>query len=294
MEVGLYDAGYRHLHLDDCWAAKERNATGFPYPEIDHFPNGESAPAATSAEKPSSRSFGVARQRELAPYPSPSCPFFVSFHLAHRGSPLLVAGDRGPVSSAGLLRAAGMKPVIDYVHSKGNDGDKLVFGLYTCGGTKTCVGGRVGSENHWTQDAQAYAEWGVDWVKMDWCNSAPQDPRDTYPKMGKALNESGRHIAFNMCEWGKENPWEWGDSCAQSWRATGDHTGTWSSTKSIISEIMKIPANYSGRPYGWNDMDMVRLPSLSLSTATPPATHARALPSCSCSCSGIRSIRLGS
>jgi hypothetical protein len=124
MEVGLYDAGYRHLHLDDCWAAKERNATGFPYPEIDHFPNGESAPAATSAEKPSSRSFGVARQRELAPYPSPSCPFFVSFHLAHRGSPLLVAGDRGLVSSAELLRAAGMKPVIDYIHSRG-----LRFGI---------------------------------------------------------------------------------------------------------------------------------------------------------------------
>ena len=41
------------------------------------------------------------------------------------------------------------------------------------------------------------------------CNSKPQDPKSTYPKMGKALNASGRHIAFNMCEWGLENPWEW-------------------------------------------------------------------------------------
>eukprot|EP01052_Picozoa_sp_SAG31_P038384 SAG31_NODE_5118_length_2730_cov_6.394147_4_plen_102_part_00 len=49
------------------------------------------------------------------------------------------------------------------VHSKGDPGDKLVFGLYTCGGTKTCVGGRVGSENYWEKDAAAYAEWGVDW-----------------------------------------------------------------------------------------------------------------------------------
>jgi hypothetical protein len=93
------DAGYRHLHLDDCWAAKERNATGYPYPEHDHFPNG-------------------------------------------------------------------MKPVIDYVHSKGKDGDNLVFGLYTCGGMETCVGGRVGSEDYWEQDAAAYAEWGVDWVRV--------------------------------------------------------------------------------------------------------------------------------
>ena len=53
--------------------------------------------------------------------------------------------------------------------------------------------------------------WGVyrSWVKMDWCHSAPQDPRTTYPKMSKALNSTGRPIHFNMCEWGVENPWEW-------------------------------------------------------------------------------------
>jgi hypothetical protein len=33
--------------------------------------------------------------------------------------------------------------------------------------------------------------------------------------MGKAMNNTGRHMHFNMCEWGKENPWEWGDDCAQ-------------------------------------------------------------------------------
>ena len=47
-----------------------------------------------------------------------------------------------------------MKPVVDYVHSKG-----LAFGLYTCGGTKTCVGNRPGSKDHWQQDADVFAEW---------------------------------------------------------------------------------------------------------------------------------------
>ena len=47
-----------------------------------------------------------------------------------------------------------MLATADYVHSKGDEGDKLVFGLYTCGGKETCVGGRVGSENYWTQDAR--------------------------------------------------------------------------------------------------------------------------------------------
>ena len=60
---------------------------------------------------------------------------------------------------------------------------------------------------------------------MDWCNSAPQDPRAAYPTMSKALNQSGRHIGFNMCEWGRENPWEWGGDIANSWRMSGDHTG---------------------------------------------------------------------
>ena len=95
------------------------------------------------------------------------------------------------------------------------------------------------------------------WISQDWCNSKPQDPKETYPKMGKALNESGRHIHFNMCEWGLENPWEWGDSCAQSWRMGGDHTGTWSSLKGVVQNVMKIPAEYTGKPYGWNDMDML-------------------------------------
>jgi hypothetical protein len=185
MEVGLYDAGYRHFHLDDCWADLQRNATGFLQAERDHFPNG-------------------------------------------------------------------MKPIVDYAHSKG-----LTFGLYTCAGTYTCVGKRPGSKDHWTQDAQVFAEWGVDWVKMDWCNTNGMVPEDTYPKMADALNKSGRHIHFNMCEWGKDDPWKWGPKVAQSWRATGDHTGNWDSTKGIIAQRTAIPAAEGGAPYAWNDMDML-------------------------------------
>jgi alpha-galactosidase len=185
VEVGFYDAGYRHFHLDDCWASKERTADGKLQPEADHFPNG-------------------------------------------------------------------MKKLVDYAHSKGLD-----FGLYTCGGTRTCVGGRAGSKDHWTDDANLWASWGVDWVKMDWCNSQGEDIKTTYSKMSKAFNTSGRHIHFNMCEWGLENPWEWGDQIAQSWRMGGDHTGIWSSTKSVIQHTAAIPAKYTGVPYGWNDMDML-------------------------------------
>ena len=89
------------------------------------------------------------------------------------------------------------------------------------------------------------------------CNSAPQDPKTTYPIMSSAMNKSGRAIHFNMCEWGKEDPWEWGDAVAQSWRMSGDHTGVWKSTKQQIQLSAAIPVEYTGKPFGWNDMDMV-------------------------------------
>lgn len=74
----------------------------------------------------------------------------------------------------------GMKVLIDYVHDKG-----FKFGLYTDAGTYTwfglsmvawliltnSVGGRPGSYGHYEQDAKTWASWGVDFVKMDWCNT---------------------------------------------------------------------------------------------------------------------------
>lgn len=59
------------------------------------------------------------------------------------------------------------------------------------------------------------------------------DVQTSYGAMSKALNASGRHMAFSMCEWGLENPWEWGNGVAQAWRMHGDHTGNWDSTAEV-------------------------------------------------------------
>merc|ERR1712151_707866 len=82
-------------------------------------------------------------------------------------------------------------------------------------------------------------------------------PAETYPIMSDALNKSVRHIHFNMCEWGVDAPWTWGPAVAQSWRATGDHTPVWESTKGIIAQRTAVPASEGGMPYAWNDMDMI-------------------------------------
>lgn len=54
----------------------------------------------------------------------------------------------------------GIKPVADYIHSRG-----MLFGIYTARGSSTCMG-RPGSDGHEQIDADTYAEWGVDYLKV--------------------------------------------------------------------------------------------------------------------------------
>jgi len=60
---------------------------------------------------------------------------------------------------------SGIKALADYVHSKG-----LKLGIYSDVGYKTCAS-RPGSRGHEFQDAQTYAQWGIDYLKYDWCNA---------------------------------------------------------------------------------------------------------------------------
>jgi len=111
---------------------------------------------------------------------------------------------------------------------------------------------------------------GVDWVKMDWCGGAV-DVHGSYAAMGKALNESGRHIALNMCR-GDTRPWSWINPFAQSWRVTEDHSGTWSQPshgiKQGIATAMTIPRS------AYNGFFIILGPFLAhFSPSTPPRTR---------------------
>ena len=63
---------------------------------------------------------------------------------------------------------------------------------------------------------------------------------------------------LNMCEWGVNAPWKWGGQIAQSWRMSKDHVGIWASTKAQVRSTALIPDDYTGRPWAWNDMDMLQ------------------------------------
>ena len=155
---------------------------------------------------------------------------------------------------------SGIKALADYVHSKG-----LKFGIYTDVGTMTCAK-RPGSIGHEYQDAKQYANWGVDYLKEDWCNTLPgQNSESSYTLMRNALAESGRPIVFSICEWGSTKPWLWAGSIGNLWRATGDIQDCWDCKKdwggngvTQIIDQMNGLETYAG-PGHWNDPDMLEV-----------------------------------
>ncbi len=145
----------------------------------------------------------------------------------------------------------GMKAVADYVHSKG-----LKFGMYSCAGNLTCAG-YPGSFEHEFIDAKTFAEWGVDFLKYDYCYHSPIIPGENlYRRMGLALDNSGRDILFSACSWGVDETHEWVKSTGASmWRSTGDIFDTWQSIKDLAKQQEKLhPYNGVGC---FNDMDML-------------------------------------
>ncbi len=115
-----------------------------------------------------------------------------------------------------------MTALAEYVHSK-----NLLFGVYSDAGARTCAG-RPGSAGYETNDANSYAEWGVDYLKYDNCNSNGSKPEVRYPIMRDALNKTGKYIFFSMCEWGVDDPATWAPNVGNSWRTTGDIRDQWS------------------------------------------------------------------
>jgi alpha-galactosidase len=157
---------------------------------------------------------------------------------------------------------SGMKALSDYVHSKG-----LKLGIYSDCGWKTC-GGKPGSRGREFQDAQTYAQWGVDYLKYDWCNADSLNAEGAYLTMRDALRAAGRPMVFSICEWGNQKPWLWGAKMGHLWRTTGDITacfdcvvdhGSWKSSGILqIIDMQQGLRQYAG-PGHWNDPDMLEV-----------------------------------
>ncbi|HOK99871.1 MAG TPA: glycoside hydrolase family 27 protein [Bacteroidales bacterium] len=161
---------------------------------------------------------------------------------------------------------SGIKALADYVHSKG-----LKLGIYSDAGWKTC-GGYPGSRGYEFQDALQFAEWGIDYLKYDWCNTDNLVAEEAYKTMAHALMAAGRPIVFSICEWGNNKPWLWGAKYGHLWRTTGDIVdcwncelghGSWVSNGILRILDMQMDKNLNLRQYAgpghWNDPDMMEV-----------------------------------
>ena len=145
----------------------------------------------------------------------------------------------------------GMRPLADELHAMG-----FLFGMYSCAGVLTCAG-YPSSYDHEFVDAQTFADWGVDYLKYDFCNfPANADGKTRYATMAMALKATGRDILFAACNWGTDEPWKWMKSIGvDMYRSTGDIQDNFKS----FSDIARSQLNnfcMSG-PCCFNDIDML-------------------------------------
>jgi len=162
---------------------------------------------------------------------------------------------------------SGIKALADYVHSKG-----LKFGIYSDAGTMTC-GDQPASYGYEEKDAKMFAEWGVDYLKYDYCHcpdyaSLNNDYKmaiSRYKTMGDALRATGRPIVYSICEWGPRSPWLWGKEVGgHLWRTSYDVGDKWDEPRNETSQIgiltsidVMLDLERFAGPGGWNDPDML-------------------------------------
>jgi alpha-galactosidase len=172
-----------------------------------------------------------------------------------------------------------MKILADFVHEKG-----LKLGIYSSPGPTTCQG-LEGSYQHEAEDARTFAEWGIDYLKYDWCSYSkiakkpliplPQFFHEDhfyvhfryelaelvkpYQKMREELDKIPRDIVYSLCPMtykGKLNASYWGPHVkANLWRTSGDIRDNWKSMSHIGFCQHKFYQNMG--PGYWNDPDML-------------------------------------
>eukprot|EP01136_Pigoraptor_vietnamica_P027484 Opistho-1_new@83826 len=184
--------------------------------------------------------------------------------------------DQGRLVADPVRFPSGMRALGDYIHSLG-----MKFGLYTASGKTTCSS-FAGSWGNEKVDAQTFADWGVDFLKLDCCSSTKEMKDVAYPAMSDALNATGRPIVYS-CDTDElfanpllalesgERPYAWGPSKCNMIRTSGDIKDDW------FRVMLNLDLNdrwwdltemaQFAQPGTWNDPDMLVVGMGALSAA---------------------------
>jgi alpha-galactosidase len=196
----------------------------------------------------------------------------VSTGLAADGYDTVVIDDcwmAATRSATGALRPDattfpdGIPYVANVVHSLG-----LKLGIYASAGTATCAG-RPGSYGHYTQDAQTFASWGVDFVKLDFCHvPSGANTATLFNQFGAALSAANRGIVYSQelpvsAGWSPGGPTltelvAASSATSNMWRIAPDEKATVAAGVSITQRLeADLPLYSYASPGHWNDLDML-------------------------------------
>ena len=153
---------------------------------------------------------------------------------------------------------SGIPSLVSWLHTR-----NFSFGLYTSAGDETCSsGGRngsvPGSRGHYTLDARTFAEWRVDYVKLDWCGDIKKEPkqgRAAHEAFARAMNVSGRPMFLEVVA-GYFFLGARIGSVANAWRFCEDHKDSWGKTREQLA-CRDDQLNATGGPGAWASMDVL-------------------------------------
>lgn len=158
---------------------------------------------------------------------------------------------------------SGIPSLVDWLHAR-----NFSFGLYTSAGNVTCSsGGRpypiLGSEGHYVQDANTFASWDVDYVKVDWCGDVKNLPidgiavgRKDYVAFSNALTNStpSKAMFFEGVAAMLFLLWDV-ETYVNAWRASTDHHDNWKNTMEVLATVEVV--DFASHPGAWSYMDVL-------------------------------------
>jgi alpha-galactosidase len=180
----------------------------------------------------------------------------------------------------------GLRWLTGWLHAHG-----LLAGIYTDAGASGCSQRGVGSLGHYQLDADTFAAWGFDAVKVDFCGAgqASLAPKPLYRQFARALRNNTRHrpMLLNVCNFWVPGQIDgqrpsladsaysdalWAPKIAQSWRTDTDIGFTRDVVFQNVLRNLDDDATHpkAASPGHWNDPDHLA-PQLGMTEAEAQA-----------------------
>lgn len=232
---GLIDHGYSYINIDDCWQG-ERDPKTKALQGNERFPNMKELTDYI-------HSLGL----KIGIYSTP----WVSTYAGFRGSSSDSESGEDP---------SGILPLEQRLQPN------QVFGRYPR--LHTIKADRIGSNSFAKTDAKQWAQWGFDYLKLDWKPNDTPTTKEYY----LALRHCGRDIVLSLSNAAPFEEAKTLSEFANLWRTTGDISDTWSSIASIVKKHHQWQP--FSRPGHFNDPDMLQIgsfgtPNTFVKTAAP-------------------------